>query len=159
MANWSRQKYFRLAKGYYRRSSNVFTVASRRVTKALQYAYIGRKQKKRIVRKEWIRTINAATREHGLAYSQFVYSLNRSNIELDRKVLAELALNEPYSFKAVVDELKDQVQVRTIKPKFSKEQALEMGLLLYSKEAPAKLRDIDFKYLRYANDEQEDYFR
>lgn len=108
MANWSRKKVFRLAKGFTGRSNNCFGLALRRVFKKLQYAYRDRKVKKRLVRRNWIHTINAAVREHGVSYSRFICGLNRSNIQVDRKILSELAINEPFSFKAVVQEVNKQ---------------------------------------------------
>jgi large subunit ribosomal protein L20 len=107
MANWSRKKVFALAKGYRGRSKNCFGIAVRKVHKAMQYAYRDRRVRRRNYRRDWISTINAATREHGLAYSRFANALvKKSNIDLDRKILANLALNEPYSFKSIVDEVK-----------------------------------------------------
>jgi large subunit ribosomal protein L20 len=83
------------AKGYYGRRKNVWTVSKNAVEKGMQYAYIGRKQKKRNFRKLWIQRINAAARQEGLSYSQFMGKLKDSNVELNRKVLADLALNHP----------------------------------------------------------------
>jgi large subunit ribosomal protein L20 len=109
MANWGRKKVMSMAKGFTGRRKNVFGIALRAVHKAAQYMYRDRKQKKRIVRREWISTINAATREHGMSYSRFAFALEKnSNIELDRKILSALAVSEPYSFKAVFDEVKLQ---------------------------------------------------
>lgn len=108
MTQFSYKKIFKLAKGYYGRGKNCITVAAPRVDKALQYAYIERKLKKRDMRKSWIISINAAVREHNLPYSRFIYGLNHSNIQLDRKILSELCKNEPFSFKALVDEVKLQ---------------------------------------------------
>jgi large subunit ribosomal protein L20 len=94
------------AKGYYGRRKNVWTVSKNAVEKGMQYAYIGRKQKKRNFRKLWIQRINAAARQEGLSYSQFMGKLKDSNVELNRKVLADLALNHPEAFKAVVKKVK-----------------------------------------------------
>jgi large subunit ribosomal protein L20 len=94
------------AKGYYGRRKNVWTVSKNAVEKGMQYAYIGRKQKKRNFRKLWIQRINAAARQEGLSYSQFMGKLKDSNVELNRKVLADLALNHPEAFKAVVNKVK-----------------------------------------------------
>ncbi len=105
MANFSRRKVFRLSKGFTGRSNNCFGLALRKVHRALQYAYRDRKVKKRIVRRDWIQSINAAVREHGVNYSRFQCGLTRSNIQLDRKILADLAANEPFSFKAIVEEV------------------------------------------------------
>ena len=79
-----------------------------RVEKSLQKAYVGRKLRPRTLRKEWIMSISAATRDLNLPYSRFICGLNRSNINLNRKILADLACNEPYSFKSIVDEVNVQ---------------------------------------------------
>lgn len=123
MANWSRRKVFRLAKGFTGRSNNCFGLALRRVFKKLTYAYRDRKVKKRRVRRNWIHTINAAVREHGVSYSRFMCGLTRSNIEIDRKILSDLAINEPFSFKAVVEEVNKQTDLAAmmkISPKYMK---------------------------------------
>jgi large subunit ribosomal protein L20 len=96
----------KLAKGYFGRRKNVWTVAKNAVEKGLNYAYEGRKQKKRNFRSLWIARINAGAREHGMSYSQFIGAVHKSGIELNRKVLADLALNHPEAFKAVVDTVK-----------------------------------------------------
>ncbi|MDR1877447.1 MAG: 50S ribosomal protein L20 [Flavobacteriaceae bacterium] len=101
-----RKRILKLAKGYYGRRKNVWTVAKNAVEKALQYAYVGRKQKKRNFRALWIQRINAGTRQYGLSYSRFIGLLKEKNIELNRKVLADLAMNHPEAFKAVVDTVK-----------------------------------------------------
>ena len=101
-----RKKVMKLAKGYFGRRKNVWTVAKNAVEKAMQYAYSGRKQKKRNFRALWIMRINAGAREHGLSYSQFMGACKKHNIELNRKVLADLAMNHPEAFKAVVDQVK-----------------------------------------------------
>ncbi|MEO9532960.1 MAG: 50S ribosomal protein L20 [Crocinitomicaceae bacterium] len=101
-----RKKTMKLAKGYFGRRKNVWTVAKNAIEKGLVYAYIGRKQKKRTFRALWIQRINAASREHGMSYSQFIGKVNAKGIKLNRKVLADLALNHPEAFKAVVDEVK-----------------------------------------------------
>lgn len=101
-----RKKVMKLAKGYFGRRKNVWTVAKNAVEKAMQYAYRGRKEKKRNFRALWITRINAGTREHGMSYSQFMDALKKNNIELNRKVLADLAMNHPEAFKAVVDQVK-----------------------------------------------------
>ena len=109
MANWSRKKVMRLAKGFRNRSKNVFGIALRKTRRAAMYAYRDRRAKKRTMRREWIGQINSGVREHGLTYSKFANALvKKSNIEVDRKILANLAANEPYSFKAVLDEVKLQ---------------------------------------------------
>ena len=99
-----RKKIFKQAKGFFGRRKNVWTVAKNAVEKAMQYAYRGRKEKKRNFRALWITRINAGTREHGMSYSQFMGALKKNNIELNRKVLADLAMNHPEAFKAVVDQ-------------------------------------------------------
>jgi large subunit ribosomal protein L20 len=101
-----RKKIFKQAKGFFGRRKNVWTVAKNAVEKAMQYSYRGRKEKKRNFRALWITRINAGTREHGMSYSQFMGALKKNNIELNRKVLADLAMNHPEAFKAVVDQVK-----------------------------------------------------
>ena len=101
-----RKKVLKAAKGYFGRRKNVHTVAKNAVEKGMQYAYQGRKQKKRNFRALWIQRINAATREHGMSYSTFMGKVAKNNIELNRKVLADLAMNDPQAFKASVDSLK-----------------------------------------------------
>jgi len=101
-----RKKIMKQAKGFFGRRKNVWTVAKNAVEKAMQYAYRGRKEKKRNFRALWITRINAGTREHGMSYSQFMGALKKNNIELNRKVLADLAMNHPEAFKAVVDQVK-----------------------------------------------------
>lgn len=95
-----------MAKGYFGARKNVYTVAKNAVEKGLTYAYIGRKLKKRQFRSLWIMRINAAARQHGMSYSVFMGKLSSSGIELNRKVLADLAMNHPEAFKAVVDQIK-----------------------------------------------------
>ncbi|MGB1104771.1 MAG: 50S ribosomal protein L20 [Crocinitomicaceae bacterium] len=101
-----RKKTMKLAKGYFGRRKNVWTVAKNAVEKGLVYAYAGRKQKKRNFRALWIQRINAGAREHGMSYSQFMGKVNAKGLELNRKVLADLAMNHPEAFKAVVDAVK-----------------------------------------------------
>lgn len=101
-----RKNLMKLAKGYFGRRKNVWTVAINAVEKGLNYAYEGRKQKKRNFRSLWIARINAGARAHGMSYSQFIGAVHKSGIELNRKVLADLALNHPEAFKAVVDAVK-----------------------------------------------------
>ncbi len=101
-----RKNFMKLAKGYYGRRKNVWTVAKNAIEKGLNYAYEGRKQKKRNFRALWIQRINAGARAHGMSYSQFMGAIHKSGIELNRKVLADLAMNHPDAFKAVVDSLK-----------------------------------------------------
>ncbi|MBJ04284.1 MAG: 50S ribosomal protein L20 [Flavobacteriales bacterium] len=101
-----RKKVLKMAKGYFGARKNVYTVAKNAVEKGLQYAYIGRKLRKRQFRSLWIMRINAAARQHGMSYSKFMGQLSKSGIELNRKVLADLAMNHPEAFKAVVDKIK-----------------------------------------------------
>ena len=101
-----RKAIMKHAKGYYGRRKNVWTVAKNAVEKGWQYAYEGRKQKKRNFRSLWITRINAGARQHGMSYSQFMGLVNKSDMELNRKVLADLAMNHPEAFKAVVDAVK-----------------------------------------------------
>jgi large subunit ribosomal protein L20 len=101
-----RKKIMQLAKGYWGRRKNVYTVAKNAVEKGLLYSYRDRKVKKRTFRALWIQRINAAAREHGMSYSQLMGALNKSEIGLNRKVLADLAMNNPEAFKAVIEKLK-----------------------------------------------------
>lgn len=101
-----RKKVLKMAKGYYGARKNVWTVAKNAVEKGLQYAYVGRKLRKRQFRSLWIQRINAGVRQHGMSYSVFMGKLSKSGIELNRKVLADLAMNHPDAFKAVVDQIK-----------------------------------------------------
>ncbi|MFY0652000.1 MAG: 50S ribosomal protein L20 [Cyclobacteriaceae bacterium] len=101
-----RKKVMKMAKGYFGRRKNVWTVAKNAVEKGLNYAYRDRKAKKREFRKLWIQRINAGARQHGMSYSQFMGKLKVAKIDLNRKVLADLAMNHPEAFKAVVGKLK-----------------------------------------------------
>jgi large subunit ribosomal protein L20 len=98
------KKILKQAKGYYNARRKVFRVAKQAVTKALQYAYIGRKQKKRNFRSLWIARINAATRANGMSYSRFINGLLKAGITLDRKVLADIAVHDPKGFTALVEQ-------------------------------------------------------
>ncbi|MCF8258610.1 MAG: 50S ribosomal protein L20 [Flavobacteriales bacterium] len=98
-----RKKILKQAKGYFGRRKNVWTVAKNAVEKGLVYQYRDRKVRKRAFRALWIQRINAGTRQYGLSYSSFMGKLHKSGIELNRKVLADLAMNSPEAFKAVVD--------------------------------------------------------
>lgn len=100
------KKVLKLAKGYQGRNSTNFRIAIEKVEKGLQYAYRDRRNKKRDFRGLWIQRINAATREHGMPYSRFMDGLNKAGIELDRKVLADIAVREPESFGKLVDQAK-----------------------------------------------------
>ena len=101
-----RKKVIKLAKGYFGRRKNVWTVAKNAVEKGLTYAYRDRKVKKRNFRALWIQRINAGARQYGMSYSKFMGAVHKNNIELNRKVLADLAMNNPEAFKAVVDKVK-----------------------------------------------------
>ncbi|MBW7914934.1 MAG: 50S ribosomal protein L20 [Taibaiella sp.] len=101
-----RKKILKQAKGFYGKRKNVYTVAKNVLEKGLGYKYVGRKLKKRDYRTLWIARINAAVREEGMSYSQFMGKLSAKGIDLNRKVLADLAMNEPESFKKLVAEVK-----------------------------------------------------
>ena len=101
-----RKKIIQLAKGYWGRRKNVWTVAKNAVEKGLQYAYRDRKQKKRNFRSLWIQRINAAVRQYGLSYAKFMGALKKTEIGLNRKTLADLAMNHPDAFKALIDKVK-----------------------------------------------------
>ncbi|EKF54137.1 50S ribosomal protein L20 [Galbibacter marinus] len=101
-----RKKVMKQAKGYYGRRKNVWTVAKNAVEKAMLYSYRDRRNKKRTFRALWITRINAGARLHGLSYSQFMGKLRANNVELNRKVLADLAMNNPEAFKAIVNKVK-----------------------------------------------------
>ena len=103
MANQRHKKVIKLAKGYRGRANRCFTVALHRVNKARQYAYRDRKVQKREIRSLWIQRLNASSRLYGLPYNRLIYHLNESNIQLNRKVLADIAVTEPLSFKSVVE--------------------------------------------------------
>lgn len=94
------------AKGYYGRRKNVWTVAKNAVEKAMSYSYRDRRTKKRNFRSLWIARINAGARMHGMSYSEFMGKVKAENIELNRKVLADLAMNHPEAFKAIVEKVK-----------------------------------------------------
>ena len=101
-----RKKIIKLAKGFYGRGKNVWTVAKNKIEKGLQYAYRDRKVKKRDFRSLWIQRINAAARQEGMSYSVFMGKIHAKGIELNRKVLADLAMNNPEAFKAVTASIK-----------------------------------------------------
>jgi large subunit ribosomal protein L20 len=101
-----RKKILKQAKGYFGRRKNVWTVAKNAVEKAMLYAYRDRRNKKRSFRALWIARINAGARQHGMSYSQFMGKVKANNITLNRKVLADLAMNNPEAFKAIVDKIK-----------------------------------------------------
>lgn len=106
IAHARHKKILNMAKGYRGRNKNVFRVAVEKVEKALQYAYRDRRAKKRNFRSLWIQRINAATRLHDMTYSRFISGLNKAGIELDRKVLADIALKEPANFAKLVEAAK-----------------------------------------------------
>jgi large subunit ribosomal protein L20 len=101
-----RKKILKHTKGYWGARKNVWTIAKNVWEKGLTYAYRDRKAKKRNYRALWIQRINAGVREHGMSYSEFIGKLNAKNIDLNRKVLADLAMNHPQAFKAVIDAVK-----------------------------------------------------
>ncbi len=105
-AKTRRDKLIKAAKGYFGRRKNVFTIAKNAVEKGMQYAYRDRKNKKRNFRALWIQRINAGTRLHGMSYSQFIGKIHANNIKLNRKVLADLAMNQPEAFKAIIEKIK-----------------------------------------------------
>ncbi|MEO7310707.1 MAG: 50S ribosomal protein L20 [Chitinophagaceae bacterium] len=101
-----RKRILDQAKGYYGKRKNVYTVAKNVVEKGMTYSFVGRKLKKREYRALWIARINAGVREEGMTYSQFIHKLNEKGITLDRKVLADLAMNEPETFKSLIASVK-----------------------------------------------------
>ena len=101
-----RKRVLKQAKGFYGKRKNVYTVAKNVVEKGLTYSYVGRKLKKREYRQLWIARINAAVREEGLTYSEFIHKVNAKGLGLNRKVLADLAMNEPASFKSLIQSVK-----------------------------------------------------
>ena len=103
------KKIIAMAKGYRGRRNNVFRIAKQAVMRAGQYAYRDRRTRKRVFRSLWIARINAAAREHGLNYSRFIAGLNKAAIGLDRKVLAELAVNDKPAFAAIVGRVKASI--------------------------------------------------
>ena len=105
-AKTRRDKILKAAKGYFGRRKNVHTIAKNAVEKGMQYAYRDRKNKKRSFRALWIQRINAGTRLHGMSYSSFMGKIHDKGIILNRKVLADLAMNQPKAFKAVIDKVK-----------------------------------------------------
>jgi large subunit ribosomal protein L20 len=101
-----RKRILKAAKGFYGKRKNVYTVAKNVMEKGLTYKYVGRKLKKREYRALWIARINAAVREEGLTYSQFIHLLNQKGVALDRKILADIAMNEPETFKQLIASVK-----------------------------------------------------
>jgi large subunit ribosomal protein L20 len=115
-AHAKHKKVLKQAKGFYGRRKNTIRTAKAAVDKSLQYAYRDRKNRKRTFRALWIQRINAAVREHGLTYSRFVDGLAKAGIEVDRKVLSDLAIREPEAFKALVDAAKAHIQPEAVEP-------------------------------------------
>lgn len=103
------KKVIDAAKGYRGRRKNTFRITNQAVEKAGQYAYIGRKLKKRQFRAIWIQRINAAAREHGLTYGKFIHGLTKAGIEVDRKMLSDLATSEPAAFKSLIEKAKSAI--------------------------------------------------
>lgn len=101
-----RKKILKAAKGYFGGRSKVYTAAKNTLEKGLQYAYRDRRQKKRAFRQLWIARINAGARQHGISYSRLIHALAQNEVQLNRKVLADLAMNHPDTFKAIVDAAK-----------------------------------------------------
>ncbi|MEP7252103.1 MAG: 50S ribosomal protein L20 [Ginsengibacter sp.] len=101
-----RKRVLKAAKGYYGKRKNVYTVAKNVMEKGMTYSYVGRKLKKREYRTLWIARINAAVRAEGMNYSQFMHKLTEKNIGLNRKILADMAMNEPESFKSLIQSVK-----------------------------------------------------
>ena len=101
-----RKRVLKQAKGFYGKRKNVYTVAKNVLEKGLQYRYVGRKLKKREYRTLWIARINAAVREEGLTYSEFIHMLPSKGVSVDRKILADLAMNDPESFKLLIASVK-----------------------------------------------------
>ena len=102
-AHAKHKKIFKAAKGFYGRRKNTIRVAKQAVEKSMQYAYRDRKRKKRTFRSLWIQRINAAVREHGLTYGRFINGLANLGVDVDRKMLSDIAINDPDGFKALVD--------------------------------------------------------
>lgn len=105
-AKKNHRKILKLAKGYYGAKSKLYRTANQAVMKSLAYAYVGRKQKKREYRQLWIARINAATRANGISYSKFISGLKNANIEINRKMLSEMAIHDPAGFAKLVEMVK-----------------------------------------------------
>lgn len=101
-----RKKLLKLAKGYFGKRKNVYSVAKRAVFKSLFYAYRHRREKKRDFRSLWIARINAACRNYGISYSRFIHGLKMANMELNRKMLADMAVNDPKAFESLVERVR-----------------------------------------------------
>ncbi len=109
-AHAKHKKVLKAAKGYYGRRKNTIRIAKQAVEKALQYGYRDRKRKKRTFRALWVQRINAAARINGMTYGQFIHGLNKAGIEVDRKVLADIAVKDAAGFKALVDQAQAAVK-------------------------------------------------
>lgn len=109
-AHAKHKKVLKAAKGFYGRRKNTIRIAKQAVEKSLQYAYRDRKNRKRNFRALWVQRINAAVREHGLTYGRFIDGLNKAGIEIDRKVLSDMAIHEPQSFEALVGKAKTALE-------------------------------------------------
>ena len=109
-AHAKHKKVLDAAKGFYGRRKNTIRIAKQAVEKSLQYAYRDRKNRKRNFRALWVQRINAATREHGLTYGRFIDGLNKAGIEIDRKVLSDMAIHEPQAFAALVAKAKTALE-------------------------------------------------
>lgn len=108
-----RKKILALAKGYRGTKSKLYRSAKESVEKGLQYAYVGRKLKKRDFRRLWIVRINAAARQHGMSYSQFIHGINLAEIEVDRKILADLAIKQPEAFETIASKVKSTLDIKS----------------------------------------------
>ena len=108
-AKKSRRKVFKLAKGYFGAKSKLYHAANEQVMRSLRYAYVGRRLRKRDFRKLWITRINAAVRPYGLSYSRFINGLKLAGVEVNRKILSELAINDPKAFEKIVDVAKEKI--------------------------------------------------
>jgi large subunit ribosomal protein L20 len=109
IAHARHKKILKLAKGYRGRRKNVYRIAKQAVMKAGQYAYRDRRTRKRVFRQLWIARINAASRQMGVTYSKFMAGLKKANIDIDRKVLADMAVNDPAAFGSIVEKVKAQL--------------------------------------------------
>jgi large subunit ribosomal protein L20 len=107
------KKILKMAKGYRGRSKNVFRIAIQKVEKGLEYAYRDRRTKKRNFRGMWIQRINAGARKHGMSYSQFIKGIKKAEIDIDRKILADIALNNPITFKYIVEKIRNTKEKTT----------------------------------------------
>ena len=126
------KKVIKRAKGYYGRRKNVFRVAVQAVERGMQYAYRDRKKRKSDFRGLWIQRINAGVRLHGLTYSQFISGLKKSSIEIDRKILADLAVNQPEAFKALVDKFLAISAIDSLNPKHNIKKAIALFITNYT---------------------------